>query len=192
MSHPNNPFSLTILGSLSSTPGKAALDSYPEDLREKIDEINSWIYPCINNGVYRCGFARTQEAYENAFYELFDALDKIEDILSKTRYLCGDRLTEADIRLFPTLIRFDVVYYGHFKCNKKRIVDFPNLWNYTKELYQIPEIKETCNMEHMKAHYYHSHRSLNPTGIIPKGPEINLTKITTGRACEFEIVVMVA
>lgn len=136
--------------------------------------MNAWVYEHINNGVYRCGFATTQEAYENAFDKLFLHLDKAEDILSKSRYLVGPKLTLADIRLFATLVRFDPVYHGHFKTNLKRIADYPNLFNFTKELYQIPEIKSTVNFEHIKAHYYASHRKINPTGIVPKGPIIDL------------------
>jgi len=149
------------------------LDLYPQHLREKIDEINSWVYEYINDGVYKCGFARKQEPYEENFRNLFNALDKVEDILSKNRYLIGDQLTEADVRLFTTLIRFDVVYFGHFKCNKKHVYEYPNIWNYVKELYQIPEIKETVNFQHIKHHYYESHISINPFSIVPLGPEIN-------------------
>lgn len=155
--------------------GDASLDFYPPSLRSQIDELNDYVYPNINNGVYRAGFATTQEAYEEAFVQLFDALDTLEDKLSKQRYLAGSELSEADWRLFTTLVRFDAVYVGHFKCNLRRIADYPNLWNYTRELYQIPGIEETVNFEHIKGHYYRSHKSINPTGVIPKGPEIDFT-----------------
>lgn len=153
----------------------ASLDFYPPDLRSQINEINDYVYPNINNGVYRAGFATTQDAYEEAFVQLFDALDTLENKLSKQRYLAGSELSEADWRLFTTLVRFDSVYVGHFKCNLRRIVDYPNLWNYTRELYQIPGIEETVNFEHIKGHYYRSHKTINPTGVIPKGPEIDFT-----------------
>lgn len=155
--------------------GDASLDFYPPDLRSQINEINDYVYPNINNGVYRAGFATTQDAYEEAFVQLFDALDTLENKLSKQRYLAGSELSEADWRLFTTLVRFDSVYVGHFKCNLRRIVDYPNLWNYTRELYQIPGIEETVNFEHIKGHYYRSHKTINPTGVIPKGPEIDFT-----------------
>lgn len=149
-------------------------DYYPEKLRAEIDEINEFVYDNVNNGVYRCGFAQTQNAYEEAFDALFVALDKLENILSKHTYLVGDVLTEADWRLFTTLIRFDVVYFGHFKCNLRRIEDYPVLFKYLYGLYHFPGIKETVNFEHIKTHYYSSQRSINPTGIIPKGPTIHL------------------
>jgi len=146
-------------------------DYYPEALRAEIDEINAFVYPNINNGVYRCGFATKQEAYEEAFDSLFSALDKVESILGEHRYLVGNTLTEADWRLFTTMIRFDAVYVGHFKCNRQRIADYPNLSNYIRDLYQHPGVAETVNMEHIKRHYYYSHESINPTRIVPKGPE---------------------
>jgi len=149
---------------------------YPENLRSAIDEINDFIYPSVNNGVYRCGFATTQEAYEEAFDELFNALDSLEERLSKQRFLVGDQITEADWRLFTTLVRFDPVYVGHFKCNKKRLYDYPNLWAYTRELYQWPGVKETVFMDHIKTHYYTSHRMINPTGVVPTGPETDFTE----------------
>ena len=133
----------------------------------------SIIYPNINNGVYRTGFATTQDAYEEAFNDLFKALDKVEGILSKQRYLTGNRLTEADWRLFTTLIRFDSVYVGHFKCNLRRIIDYPNIWGYLRDLYQIPGIADTVAMDYIKAHYYGSHETINPTRIIPTGPLID-------------------
>lgn len=148
------------------------LDLYPEHLRSQIDEINSWVYPKINNGVYRSGFARTQEAYNEAVTDVFEALDNVEDILSKNRYLTGSALTEADIRLFMTLIRFDEVYVVYFKTNCKRIVDYPNIHNYLRELYQIPEIQTTINMDHIKNHYFGSHPVLNAYAIVPKGPGV--------------------
>ncbi len=149
-------------------------DYYPENLKKEIDTINDLIYHNINNGVYKCGFASSQNAYDMAFDNLFSALDKIENVLSTQRYLTGNILTEADWRLFTTLIRFDAVYYVHFKCNLKRIIDYPNLYNYLKELYQYPGIKETVNFSDIKQHYYQSHKFINPLGIIPKGPELDL------------------
>lgn len=155
---------------------KNDLDFYPKELQKDIDKINDFVYKTVNNGVYRCGFATTQKAYCEAYSDLFNALDVIEDILGKKRYLIGDRITEADWRLFTTLIRFDEVYYGHFKCNKKRIEDYPNLSAYRRELYQWPGIKETTNFYHIKRHYYYSHKKINPTQIIPIGPEIDYLK----------------
>jgi len=149
-------------------------DYYPEHLRKAIDAINQRIYQHINNGVYKCGFATKQAAYEKAFENLFNELDALELLLSKQRYLVGNQITEADWRLFTTLIRFDVVYVGHFKCNLHRIQDYPNLYNYLLELYQHPGIKETVNIDHIKHHYYISHKNINPTGIVPVGPKINL------------------
>ncbi len=149
-------------------------DYYPEALREEIDAVNDPIYKNINNGVYRVGFATTQTAYEEAFQSLFAGLDEVEARLSRQRYLAGERLTEADIRLFTTLVRFDAVYVGHFKCNLRRIADYPNLSNYLRELFQIPAFGETTNFDHIKTHYYASHRQINPTGIVPLGPELLL------------------
>jgi glutathionyl-hydroquinone reductase len=146
------------------------LDLYPSDLRKQIDETIDAIYQPINNGVYRAGFATSQDAYEEAVTELFDALDHWETVLQNQRYLCGDRLTEADVCMFTTLLRFDAVYYVHFKCNVRRIVDYPNLWGYLRDLYQHPGVKETCNLEHIKLHYYKSHPKVNPTRLVPKGP----------------------
>ncbi|HKJ69374.1 MAG TPA: glutathione S-transferase family protein [bacterium] len=143
---------------------------YPGDLREQVDRTIDEIYAPINNGVYRTGFAGTQRAYDKAVTELFDALDHWNAVLDDQRYLCGDVLTEADICMFTTMYRFDNVYHTHFKCNLKRITDYPNLWNYTRELYQLPGVAETCNMDHVKRHYYMSHTWLNPTQIVPKGP----------------------
>ena len=153
--------------------GNAEIDFYPEPLRAEIDEVNEIIYENVNNGVYRTGFATTQKAYEKAYDQLFETLDMLDQRLSTNRYLMGNIITEADWRLFPTLVRFDPVYVGHFKCNKKRLIDYPHLWAYTRELYQIPGIAETVHMDHIKYHYYGSHTSINPTGIVPKGPDID-------------------
>lgn len=150
-------------------------DYYPEQLRPEIDAINVPVYNNINNGVYRCGFARTQEAYEQAFDSLFNALDGLEQRLGQQRYLVDNTITEADWRLLPTLLRFDPVYVGHFKCNLRRIADYPNLSNYMRDLYQQPGIADTFNLEHVKHHYYWSHESINPTRIVPKGPELDYT-----------------
>lgn len=154
--------------------GNPAVNFYPETHRNEIDHVCKAIYEPVNNGVYRTGFATTQRAYDEAVTQLFEALDYWEGILSKQRYLCGSVITEADWRLFTTLIRFDPVYVGHFKCNLKRIADYANLWNYLKELYQIPGVAETCDFNHIKRHYYASHTMINPTGIVPKGPIMNL------------------
>ena len=150
-----------------------AADFYPPELRGAIDEINALVYPSINNGVYRTGFATTQAAYEEAFLALFEALDAIESRLASHRYLIGAVITEADIRLFTTLVRFDAVYVGHFKCNLRRIADYPNLSNYLRDLYQTPGFGETVNLDHIKRHYYGSHRQINPTGIVPLGPALD-------------------
>ena len=152
------------------------LDFYPSALQDEIDALNERIYPAINNGVYRAGFATTQDAYEEAFDELFAELDAVEALLETRRYLTGEYLTEADIRLFTTIVRFDAVYYGHFKCNLRRIEDYPNLSNWLRELYQWPGIAQTVNLEHIKNHYYTSHATINPTGIVPKGPALNLQR----------------
>jgi putative glutathione S-transferase len=145
-------------------------DFLPEDLRDEVDATIDAIYEPVNNGVYRTGFATTQGAYDEAVADVFAALDYWERILAGRRYLCGGRITEADWCLFPTLVRFDAVYYGHFKCNLRRIVDYPNLWGYLKDLYQQPGVADTVNMEHIKKHYYGSHESINPTRIVPRGP----------------------
>ncbi|MDH3232312.1 MAG: glutathione S-transferase family protein [Alphaproteobacteria bacterium] len=155
--------------------GDPSVDLYPEPLRAEIDAVNEGIYHNLNNGVYKCGFATSQEAYEEAFHALFDEVEGLEARLATNRYLVGDRITEADWRLFATLVRFDPVYFGHFKCNKRRIYDYPNLWNYTKELYQVPGIAPTVNLDHIKRHYYGSHETVNPTRIVPVGPEIDYT-----------------
>ncbi len=151
-------------------------DYYPEQLREEIDTLNERIYDTVNNGVYKAGFATTQQAYEDAVVPLFNTLDWLDDRLKSQRYLTGNQITEADWRLFTTLIRFDTVYVGHFKCNLKRLVDYPNLWGYTRDLYQQPGVDETVNMHHIKQHYYGSHTTVNPTSIVPLGPEIDLYK----------------
>jgi putative glutathione S-transferase len=164
---------IRMLNSAFDQWGDASLDFYPQPLRAGIDALNDFVYPAINNGVYRAGFATKQDAYEEAFRELFSALDEIEARLSRQRYLAGDRLTEADWRLFTTLVRFDAVYYSHFKCNLRRIADYPNLSNYLRDLYQVPGVAGTVNMAHIKAHYYGSHRTINPTGIVPLGPELD-------------------
>lgn len=150
------------------------LDLYPEPLREQIDSINERVYASINNGVYRCGFASTQLAYEEAFVELFEALDWADDLLAQRRFLTGDRITEADWRLFVTLVRFDAAYVGHFKCNQRRIADYDNLSGYLRELYQYPGIRETVNFDHIKRHYYITHPQINPTQIVPMGPVLDL------------------
>jgi len=149
------------------------IDLYPHDLQQQIDQTMDAIYLPINAGVYRAGFATSQKAYEQAVTELFEHLDHWETVLSQQRYLCGDRLTEADICMFTTLYRFDPVYYGHFKCNLRRILDYPNLWNYLKDLYQRPGFKATCNLDHVKRGYYKSMTDINPNQIVPKGPMIN-------------------
>lgn len=151
------------------------LDLYPEPLRAQIDELNERIYPAVNNGVYRAGFATTQDAYEEAFKTLFNELDWLEERLGKQRYLEGQYLTEADVRLFTTLIRFDAVYHGHFKCNLRRLADYPNLSGWLRELYQLEGVAGTVDFQHIKNHYYASHRTINPTGVVPLGPQQDFT-----------------
>ncbi|WP_110950545.1 glutathione S-transferase family protein [Pseudomonas bohemica] len=146
------------------------LDLYPEALRPEINRLNDAIYPAVNNGVYRAGFATSQGAYEAAFDDVFGELDILEKLLGENRYLAGEYLTEADVRLFTTLIRFDAVYHGHFKCNLRRIADYPNLSNWLREVYQLPGVAETVDFVHIKHHYYASHATINPTGVVPKGP----------------------
>jgi putative glutathione S-transferase len=153
--------------------GDSDLDLYPDALAAEIDAVNERVYETLNNGVYRCGFARSQAAYEAAFVPLFETLDWLEERLGRSRYLLGEELTEADWRLFPTLVRFDAVYYGHFKCNRRRIVDYPNLWGYTRELYQLPGVADTVKLDEIKRHYYYTHPSINPTRIVPLGPAID-------------------
>jgi len=150
-------------------------DYYPQELRSEIDRINARVYNDVNIGVYRAGFATMQSAYEEGCRAVFAALEWIEDILSRQRYLAGARLTEADWRLFTTLVRFDAVYYSHFKCNLRRIIDYPNLSNYVRELCQIPGVAETVNLDHIKRHYFMSMTAINPTRIVPLGPELHLS-----------------
>jgi len=172
----------TAFDDLGAKPG----DYYPEDLRTEIDAINDRVYNDVNNGVYKSGFATAQDAYADAVTTLFGTLDWLEDRLTSNRYLAGDRLTEADWRLFTTLIRFDPVYHGHFKCNLKMLKDYPNLWAYTRELYQVPGIQQTVFFDHIKGHYYESHLMINPTGIVPKGPVLDLDQ-PHGRDKQFAI-----
>ena len=155
----------------------AAVALYPVEARAEIDAVNARIFRDINDGVYRVGFAAAQGAYEEAFDRLFAALDWAEGRLSRTRYLCGPAPTEADWRLFTTLVRFDAVYFGHFKCNLRRVADYPCLSNYLRDLYQVPGIAGTCDFDHIKRHYYRSHRDINPTGIVPKGPATDLAAL---------------
>ncbi|WP_318440156.1 glutathione S-transferase family protein [Photobacterium leiognathi] len=164
---------IRMLNSAFDDVGAVKGDFYPQALRQQIDELNDFVYANINNGVYRAGFATTQEAYDEAVIALFDALEVIEQRLSTQRYLLGEHITEADWRLFTTLVRFDAVYVGHFKCNLKRIVDFPHLWGYVRDLYQVEGIAQTVDIDYIKAHYYGSHETINPTRIIPKGPELD-------------------
>jgi putative glutathione S-transferase len=167
---------IRMLNSAWDEWGDRSVDLEPEDLREEIDAINERVYRDVNNGVYRAGFATTQEAYEEAFDALFDRLDELDRLLMERRYLAGDRITLADWRLFTTLIRFDAVYVGHFKCNLRRIVDHTALWPYLRELYGWPGVADTVDFDHIKRHYYVTHDSINPTGIVPKGPELDLTQ----------------
>ncbi|HPG25733.1 MAG: glutathione S-transferase family protein [Spirochaetaceae bacterium] len=167
---------IRMLNAEFSGLARSDVDLYPEPLRGEIDAMNEFVYPRINNGVYRAGFATTQDAYEEAFDALFAALDELDARLGRRRYLVGDRITEADWRLFTTLVRFDAVYVGHFKCNRRRIADHPNLSGYLRELYQVPGIAETVDFAHIKRHYYGSHPTINPTGIVPKGPELDLDR----------------
>jgi putative glutathione S-transferase len=149
------------------------VDLYPEGYRDAVDRLLDDVYEPINNGVYRAGFAGTQAAYENAVDDLFDALDHYEEVLADRRYLAGDVLTEADVAMFVTLVRFDDVYHTHFKCNRRAIHEYPNLWNYTKELYQLPGVAETVNMDHVRRHYYVSHGDLNPKRLVAVGPDLD-------------------
>jgi putative glutathione S-transferase len=151
------------------------VDLWPEGHREAVDRVIDDIYDPINNGVYRAGFASSQAAYDRAVQELFDALDHWESVLADQRYLVGDVLTEADLAMFATLVRFDHVYHTHFKCNRRAIHEYPNLWNYTKELYQLPGVAETVNVEHIVNHYYRSHRDVNPSGLVPAGPDVDFS-----------------
>ena len=153
----------------------AGLDLYPEALREQIDAVNERVYNTVNNGVYKAGFATAQDKYEQAYTALFDSLDWLENILSNQRYLAGSQLTEADWRLFTTLIRFDAVYYSHFKCNRRQIRDYPNLSGYLRELYQVPGVAKTVDIDQIKRHYYVSQRTINPTQLVPVGPELDFS-----------------
>jgi putative glutathione S-transferase len=150
-----------------------APDLYPEALRDEIDKVNDEVYRNVNNGVYRCGFATTQQAYEEAFHALFGTLDRLTERLQRSRYLVGEAITEADVRLFTTLVRFDAVYHGHFKCNRHKLSELPVLWDYARDLYQTPGFGETVDFDHIKRHYYGTHKTINPTGIVPLGPDAN-------------------
>lgn len=165
---------IRMLNSAFDACAAPCADFYPAGLREAIDAVNARVYASVNNGVYRCGFATTQSAYEEAFRELFEALDWLDARLGAQRYIAGDRITEADWRLFTTLVRFDPVYVGHFKANLRRIRDYPHLSGYARELYQVPGVAPTVHMGHIKRHYYYSHRMINPTGVVPLGPELDL------------------
>ena len=182
-----SPEIIRMLNSAFDAFTSVKTDYYPPALRAEIDRVNDLVYPNINNGVYRSGFATTQAAYEEAFRALFDALDEVEQRLAQHRYLAGNTLTEADWRLFTTLVRFDAVYYSHFKCNWRRIADYPNLSNYLRDLYQVPGVAETTSLDQIKRHYYSSMPTLNPSGIVPVGPELDFTaphdraKFTTPR-----------
>lgn len=167
---------IRIFNSAFDAVGAAPGDYYPEPLRGDIDALNARIYDTVNNGVYRAGFATRQEAYDEAVTALFSSLDWLEDRLSRRRYLTGDRLTEADWRLFTTLVRFDAVYHGHFKCNLRRLIGYPALWAFTRELYQVPGVADTVRLDHIKTHYYGSHPTINPTGIVPLGPLLDFNQ----------------
>ena len=167
---------IRMLNTAFNAWGDGEPDFYPPPLREEIDAINEPIYEHVNNGVYKTGFAQSQEAYEEAFDALFATLDELEARLGAQRYLAGERITEADWRLFPTLVRFDAVYVGHFKCNRNRIEDYPNLSNYLRDLYQRPGVAETVNVTHIKRHYYESQESVNPSRIVAKGPVLDFTR----------------
>ncbi|ROP33081.1 glutathione S-transferase family protein [Couchioplanes caeruleus] len=146
---------------------------YPPELREEIDKVGEYVFKDVNNGVYRAGFAGSQEAYERAYHRLFDRLDELSDRLSRQRYLVGDTITEADVRLFTTLVRFDAVYHGHFKCNRSKLSEMPVLWAYARDLFQTPGFGDTIDFVHIKRHYYEVHRDINPTGIVPAGPDLS-------------------
>jgi glutathionyl-hydroquinone reductase len=167
---------IRMMGAAWDGVGARAGDYYPADLRAEIDALNTRIYATVNNGVYRAGFATAQHAYEEAVRPLFESLDWLEGILAKRRYLCGARLTEADIRLFTTLVRFDAVYHGHFKCNVRRIADYSSLTGFLRDVYQLPGVAETVSFEHIKRHYYESHPTINPTAIVPVGPLLDFTQ----------------
>lgn len=177
--HQNRPVSnesaeiIRMFDSAFDGVGARAGDYYPQALRTEIDSLNARVYDRVNNGVYKAGFATTQEAYEQAVFPLFEALDELDQRLSQQRYLLGEQITEADWRLFTTLVRFDAVYHGHFKCNLRRINDYPHLAGYVRELYQWPGVAETVNLKHIKEHYYRSHDTINPTGVVPAGPALD-------------------
>lgn len=166
---------LRMLNSAFDDIGAKPGDYSPEALMDEIDAMNDRVYDNVNNGVYKSGFATKQEVYEEEVTNVFKVLDELEEHLENRKYLVGDQLTEADIRLFTTLVRFDAVYYSHFKCNFKRIVDYPNLWRFTREIYNLEGVADTVNMQHIKDHYYISHKTINPTGIVPKGPELDFS-----------------
>lgn len=166
---------LRMLNSAFEDIGAKPGDYSPEALMDEIDAMNDRVYDNVNNGVYKSGFATKQEVYEEEVTNVFKVLDELEEHLENRKYLVGDQLTEADIRLFTTLVRFDAVYYSHFKCNFKRIVDYPNLWRFTREIYNLEGVADTVNMQHIKDHYYISHKTINPTGIVPKGPELDFS-----------------
>ena len=170
-----SPEIIRMFNSAFDQIGAKSVDYYPKILRTEIDELNERIYSTLNNGVYRSGFATTQKAYEEAVVPLFETLDWLEEKLSRKRYLTGSSITEADWRLFPTLIRFDPVYVGHFKCNIRQISDYPNLSNYLRELYQQPGVAKTVNMDHIKNHYYGSHETINPSRVVPQGPDVDFS-----------------
>ena len=175
----NNEFSEIIrmfngaFDAIGARPG----DYYPRECREEIDALNARIYDTVNNGVYKAGFATTQSVYEEAVAPLFETLDWLEDRLAQSRFLCEDTFTEADIRLFTTLVRFDSVYHGHFKCNVRQLTDYRNLWAYTRDVYQVPGVAATVNFAHIKRHYYQSHRRINPSGIVPAGPVLDFDEL---------------
>ena len=167
---------IRMMNAAFAAAGASGPDLYPQALHDEIEAINRRVYRNVNNGVYRCGFATAQDAYEEAFHELFEALDELELHLGTQRYLAGDRMTEADLRLFTTLIRFDAVYFGHFKCNLRQLRDYHNLSNFVRELYQLPGVAGTVRFDQIKIHYYRSHPTINPTGIVPLGPLLDFTK----------------
>ena len=166
---------IRMMNSAFDEVGAAPGDYYPEGLRDEIDQVNDCVYETVNNGVYKTGFASSQEAYEDAVYPLFETLDGLDARLAKNRYLMGDRVTEADWRLLTTLFRFDAVYYSHFKCNLRRLIDYPNLWPYTRDLYQHDGVSTTVHLDHIKGHYYTSQPQVDPTGVVPAGPLIDFT-----------------
>ncbi|GAA2704653.1 glutathione S-transferase family protein [Micromonospora olivasterospora] len=167
------PMSLDLSSEWTAYHRPGAPELYPERLRDEIDEVNALVFRDVNNGVYRCGFAGSQEAYEQAYHRLFDRLDWLSERLSGRRYLVGDTITEADVRLFTTLVRFDPVYHGHFKCNRNKLTELPVLWAYARDLFQTPGFGDTVDFDHIKRHYYEVHRDINPTGVVPLGPDLS-------------------